>query len=69
MRHNPGYGIMAKFVQGRAVIIDLGREGRLRRNLHMVIRRRIISARAAGSEISACCFDQRLGGVMQFAFR
>jgi hypothetical protein len=69
MRHNPGYGIMAKFVQGSTIIIDLRREGRLRRNLHMVIRGRIISARAACSEISARRADQRLGGVMQFAFR
>tara|TARA_R110001606_G_scaffold90763_2_gene202896 strand:- start:53 stop:253 length:201 start_codon:yes stop_codon:yes gene_type:complete len=37
MRHNPGYGIMAKFVQGSAVIIDLRRECWLQRNLHMVI--------------------------------
>jgi hypothetical protein len=53
MRHNPNYGIMTKFVQGRSIEIDLLIEGRLRRHLHKVFARTIEGARSADAEIRA----------------
>jgi hypothetical protein len=61
MRHNPGYGIMAEFVQRRPVIVDLLRECGLRRHLHIIERRDIEGLRPADAKICAGCGNQCFG--------
>tara|TARA_R110002049_G_scaffold298515_1_gene488284 strand:+ start:3588 stop:3884 length:297 start_codon:yes stop_codon:yes gene_type:complete len=69
MRHNPGYGIMTKFVQGGAVIVDLMGEGRLRGNLHKIRADIVKSLGPARPKIRCGCCNQSLGLIVQFALR
>ena len=69
MRHNPGYGIMAEFVQRRPVKVDLVSKGRLRRNLHIVAAHIIEGARTADAEIRTRRGNQRFRAFMLFAGR
>ena len=60
MRHNPDRGIMSQFVQAGPIIVDLLEKGRLRRHLHHIERRHIISLVTADSEIDTACRDDCL---------
>ena len=64
MRHNPAYGIMAEFMQRRAVPVDRLEISRRRRHLHIVFGRHVEGTIAADPEIDAGrldqCFDNRL---------
>ena len=69
MRHNPGYGIMAKFMQGRAVIVDLIREGGLRGNLHIIRAHIIEGFRSTRPKVRCGRRNQSFGLIVQFALR
>ena len=62
MRHNPAYGIMTKFMQGRAVPVDGLEIGLWRWHLHIVVRRHVEGTVPADPNIDAGRFDQRLDG-------
>jgi hypothetical protein len=61
MRHNPGYGIMTKLVQGGAIPVDLFAERLTRRHLHDILIGCIIGDRSSDPKVSAAGRDQRFG--------
>ena len=61
MRHNPGYGIMAKFMEDRAVIVDLIVKRRLWRNANGVQSGNVTGNLAANLKAGTCCSNQGLG--------
>jgi hypothetical protein len=61
MRHNPGYGIMAKLMQRGAVPVHRLVERRLWRHLHKVVARAVEGFAAADIEARAARRDQRIG--------
>ena len=69
MRHNPGYGIMTKFVQGRAVIVDLISKSWLRGNLHKILADIVKGFGPARPKVRCGRCNQSLGLIVQFALR
>ncbi len=67
VRHNPGRGVMAKLVQRGAVIIDLVKEGRLRRDLHIIRARRVKRFGPANAKVGPGRDYQRLGNGHRLA--
>jgi len=61
MRHNPGYGIMAKLVQRGAIPVDRFMERRLRRHRHKVMARAIKGLGAADLNPRPARSNQRVG--------
>ena len=59
MRHNPAYGIMAEFMQRRAVPVDGLEIGLGRRHLHVILSWDIEGPIAADAEVDSCRPDQR----------
>jgi hypothetical protein len=60
MRHNPDRGIMAKFMQDRAMPIDRLEICCRRRHLNIIFQRDVEGAIAADAKIDAGRLDQRL---------
>jgi hypothetical protein len=69
MRHNPGYGIMAQFVQCRPVPIHRLEIGLRRRHPNIVCRDIVGGAISADAQIGTGRFNQRLGARQDEAFR
>lgn len=69
MRHNPSHGIMAEFMEGRAVPVDRLEVSLRRRHLHEIAQWAVEGPRATDAKIRSGRRDQPLGLRLDHAGR